>query len=105
MAELITTSEGTFIKKEIDDALPVESGKPFHISNQFLSPKREDIPIIPSISGPCKFEYEIQESGPTCSENEDIEDIEAIEGIIARLLLADLDCMSNRKLAFLLLKK
>jgi len=57
---------------EIDDALPGESGKPFHISNQFLSPKLEDIPIIPGISGPYKFEYEIQESGPTCSENEGI---------------------------------
>ena len=59
---------------EIDDALPGENKKPFHIPNQFLSPKCEDIPcpIIPSISGPCKFEYETQESEPTCPDNEGI---------------------------------
>ncbi|XP_065582082.1 zinc finger protein 235-like [Artemia franciscana] len=70
MAQLIIASEYTSVKKEIDDPLPGESETPIHIPNQFLSPKREDIPLptIPSISSPCKFEYEIQESGPTGSD-------------------------------------
>ncbi|XP_065582108.1 zinc finger protein 813-like isoform X2 [Artemia franciscana] len=71
MEELITTSEGTSIKKEVDDALPGDSEKPFHIPNRFLSPKREDIPCptIPSNSRSCKFEYDHLELESTCSDN------------------------------------
>ena len=34
---------------EIDDTLPGENEKPFHIPNQFLSPKCEDIPCPTSL--------------------------------------------------------
>ena len=62
------------ITKEKAVGFPGENEKPFHIPNQFLSPKCEDIPCptIPSISGPCKFEYETLESETTCPDNEGI---------------------------------
>jgi hypothetical protein len=59
---------------EIEDALSGDSEKPFHFPNHLLSPKREDVPLLnlPSISGPCKFEYDTQELQPKCSNNEGI---------------------------------
>jgi len=55
---------------EVQDALPVDSKKVFHFPNHLLLPKCEDVPLLdlPSISGPCKFEYNTQES--KCSNNE-----------------------------------
>ncbi|XP_065576753.1 uncharacterized protein LOC136037837 isoform X2 [Artemia franciscana] len=74
MADPITVSEDSFIKNEVEDVSPVDSEKLFHFPNHLLSPRREDVPLfnLPSISGPCKFEYDTQES--KCSNNEDVED-------------------------------
>ncbi|XP_065561457.1 zinc finger protein ZFP2-like isoform X1 [Artemia franciscana] len=74
MADPITVSEDSFIKNEVEDVLPVDSEKLFHFPNHLMSPKREDVPLfnLPSISGPCKFEYDTQES--KCSNNEEVED-------------------------------
>jgi hypothetical protein len=49
---------------EVEDALPGDSEKPFHFPYNHLPPKREDVHLLnlPSISGPCKFEYDTQES-------------------------------------------
>jgi hypothetical protein len=59
---------------EAEDALPSDLEKPFPFPNHLLSPKREDVPLLnlPSISGPCKFEYDTQEFQPKCSNNEGI---------------------------------
>jgi hypothetical protein len=55
---------------EVEDALLGDNKKPFHFPNHLLSQKREDVPLLnlPSISGPCKFEDDTQES--KCSNNE-----------------------------------
>ena len=59
---------------EAEDALPGDIENPLYFPNHLLSPKREDIPLLnlPSISGPCKFEYDTQDSEHTCSNNEGI---------------------------------
>jgi hypothetical protein len=59
---------------EYEDALPYDLEKPFHFPNHLLSPKREDVPLLnlPSISEPCKFEYDTQKLQPKCSNNEGI---------------------------------
>ncbi|XP_065561478.1 zinc finger protein 664-like isoform X2 [Artemia franciscana] len=64
MTDPITVSQDSFIKNEVEDVSPVDSEKLFHFPNHLLSPKREDVPLfnLPSISGPCKFEYDTQES-------------------------------------------
>ncbi|XP_065560931.1 uncharacterized protein LOC136027520 isoform X2 [Artemia franciscana] len=72
MADLITDSEDSFIKNEAEDALPGDIEKPIHFLSHLLPPKREDVHFVnlPSISGPCKFEYDTQESELICSNNE-----------------------------------
>ncbi|XP_065563792.1 zinc finger protein 287-like [Artemia franciscana] len=75
MAEHITVPDDSFIKSEIEDALPGDNEKPFDISS-YLFVKCEDVPLVnsPSMSAPRKFEYNTQESEPKCSDNQEVED-------------------------------
>jgi hypothetical protein len=57
---------------EAEDALPDDLEKPFPFPNHLLSPKREALLNLPSISRPCKFEYDTKALQPKCSNNEGI---------------------------------
>ncbi|KAK2714436.1 zinc finger protein 182-like isoform X1 [Artemia franciscana] len=76
MADLITSSEASLIKNEVEDVLPSNS-EFFDTPNLFSSIKREDVALgnCPGFSEPYKLEPDTQEVASICLDKKEVEDV------------------------------